>query len=394
MKQETWSALLAVALAALMTGCAEQRRAVGGKGDAVSVRVQVGELRTCHLRRQLLVQGTATPVDFAALSARVSGTLEKLAVDEGSRVRRGELLFGVDSVNLTNQVTLCEDVLRVRQSELEKARIALRTAEIARDLSRKEHDRAKSLFDRSVISASDYDAAKCDYDKAEQAVRSAATDIRNAEALLKQADSELRIARKNLADAECRSPFDGVVVGKYAEQNEFVSNGQQVVKVEDTSRLEVICHISAVHYEAVSVGKTAVEFLDNGRSLGFGTVTYRAPAISSESRTFKLKALVPEGVALTSGSLCEVAIILEERDAAAVPSDALLLRANDRHIVYVCGEGDVARSVEVKPGLTYEGMTEIVDPGELEGQRIIFFGQTFVNNGSKLQVMEGRQQAQ
>ena len=184
------------------------------------------------------------------------------------------------------------------------------------------------------------------------------------------------------------APFDCIVVDKYVEENEYVTVGQNILKIENQKKLEVICYISSIYYDIVTAGKTPVEFALDGERKGKGVVTYKAPSIDPESRTFKLKALVPPETHLVSGTLCDLNIILEEKEAYGLPADALLLRANDRYIVYAVDADNRAKSFDVVRGIVDGKYCEVVNASDLLKERFVVTGQTFVNNGSLLRAIK------
>ena len=85
-----------------------------------------------------------------------------------------------------------------------------------------------------------------------------------------------------------------------------------------------------------------------------------------------------------SGSLCDVDIILEEKISYGLPSDALLLRAGNRYIVYASGKDNRAKSFDVIPGIVDGKLTEIVNNEKLRDELFVITGQTFVNAGTLL----------
>ena len=376
--------MLAAALTLAGTGCQKAKKSSGER----SVRVAVGALQKRVFRQQIPVQGTVTPVEFATISAKISGTLEVLSVDEGDRRKKGELLFGIDSKVLKNQLAVKEDEIKVKEAALKSAELALEAAEINRHQSQQDFERAKTLRTSKAVSQANFENAETAYKKAQTEVQRAKAGVVDAESQLKQAQTNLSIARKNLEDSSIRAPFDCVVTGKYAEENEFVSVGKEILKLENPDRLEAVCFISAVYYDSVRPGQTPVHFVDAANKVvGRAVVTYKAPAIDTDSRTFKIKVLIPKTVPLVSGMLCELRIVLLERENYGLPEDAVLLRAGGRRIVYTVNAKNRAESVDVTTGLTDGGWCEIADGEKLTDRKVIVSGQTFVNNGSLLTVV-------
>lgn len=362
-------------------GCKDNN---GNKAAEREIRVTLAPLEKRTFRRQIPVQGTVWPVEYATISAKISGTLELLKVDEGDSRKKGDVLFGIDRQILKNQVTVQENEIKVKQAELESAGFVLENAEISERKARQDYERFLTLWQSKATSRTDFETYETNYKKAQTDVRNARAAIANAEAQLKQAEDNLTIARKNLDDSVVKAPFDCIVTDKYVEENEYVSTGQNILKLENQKTLEVICYISAIYYGLIEPGKTPAEFALDGEVKGEGVVTYKAPNIDPESRTFKLKVLVPESIPLVSGTLCDLNLILEEKEAYGLPADALLLRANDRYIVYAITPEKRAQSYDVKRGIIDGKYCEIVNAQDILTERFVVTGQTFVNNGSLL----------
>ena len=451
----------------LLCGCAKKVKKNTAERET---RVKVQKLEKRTFRRQIPVQGTVDPVQFAVLSAKLGGTIERFPVDTGMKLKKGAVLYEIDRQILANQVTVRQDDIKVRKAEmkiasaklqsakanlksaeqtLKKAQINLKKAEIAKkqaiikkkqaviakdkailDLKKAELDykRAEKLRASKAISIADFEVYATSYRKAQTDVSnseseitnaetevasaeaeiasanaeiatataaienakaeiaSAEASIANAEAQLKQAISNLAIAKKNLEDSTHRAPFDCTVVGTYVEEKEYVSTGTKILKIENLDQLEVVCYISAVYYNEIVEGKTKVEISADGKKYADAVISFKAPSIDPQSRTFKIKAIVPKDSGLVSGMLCNVNIILEEKVAYGLPADAMLLRANNRYIVYAAGPDNRAISFDVKPGIVDGSYREVLNPEKIMKENIIVSGQSFVNTGSLLRV--------
>ena len=90
---------------------------------------------------------------------------------------------------------------------------------------------------------------------------------------------------------------------------------------------------------------------------------------------------------MVSGMLCELNIILAEKEAYGLPTDALLLRANDRYIAFTVNKDNRAESVEITRGIIDGQNCEIVNAAEILGKKFVVSGQTFINNGALLKII-------
>ena len=143
-----------------------------------------------------------------------------------------------------------------------------------------------------------------------------------------------------------------------------------------------------MHYNKIDPGKTPALLPRGVRAL----VTYKAPSIDPESRTFKIKILLPEKIRMVSGTLCSLKLVLAEKEAYGLPADAILLRANDRRIAYAVDDKNRAQSVEIKPGIVDGKFCEVENAEELMDRKFVVTGQTFVNNGARLRIVNPEQQ--
>ena len=121
----------ATVITGVLCGCAEEKKSYKER----TTRVVTGKMEKRTLRRQIPLQGTVMPVEYATISAKISGTLETFKVDEGDRRKAGDMLFGIDRQILKNQLVVKEDEIKVREAALQSAGFALTAAEINIDFA-------------------------------------------------------------------------------------------------------------------------------------------------------------------------------------------------------------------------------------------------------------------
>lgn len=131
----------------------------------------------------VMATGTLWAAEDIPLTTAVSGVVEKVFVKPGQRVSKGTLLLQLDKTILQ---------ARVDEAAAEQARAQAEEVDAKRDL-----DRAQELFDRTVSSATELEAAALRYAR--------------AQAVLATAGARRVIAEKNLQDAELKAPFNAVV---------------------------------------------------------------------------------------------------------------------------------------------------------------------------------------
>ena len=158
--------------------------------------------------------------------------------------------------------------------------------------------------------------------------------------------------------------------------------GMQVLEIENTNELEIVCRLSAVYYEALS-GSTELNIEYAGKTLAKVPITYKAPNIDPLTRTFEIKASVPAENGIISGLLCDVNIVLEQHEGIGVSNKALIARKNGEYVVYLSVGGQAVEQ-KVKVGLSNDGITEIVDNNALKDRNIITKGNFYLNDGAPI----------
>ena len=145
----------------------------------------------------------------ATVSAKITGKVVTVGIEEGQRVERDEVIARLDDTNA--QATVAH-----ARAEVEQSKANLAAAEIAFANATPTFERNEKQFVRSVISAQTFDTAKANFDSARTALTVAARGLEVAEA-------RLRLAERNLDDTVVRAPFAGIVTVKAAQEGEMVS---------------------------------------------------------------------------------------------------------------------------------------------------------------------------
>ena len=376
--------IIACALSVIcLLGCSKKED-TESTAQTVAVKVKTGSLTPMRFRRQIQVQGCIQPVNSAKIAARMAGNLDALKVKEGDRVKAGDILFQTDQVNLQNQVLIAEQNLKVAQQNKSIAEADLKIAKTNLEKARLDFERDETLFKRNVITKQAFENMEVAWKNAQATTEKAEVALAYKDVLIAQAETSLQIARKNLADSIIRAPYDGVITAKYHEPGEFVANGTAVLAIEDQTNLEASLFVSSIYYPAISPETTVLLTL-HGLELCRAKLSYISPSIDPLTRTFEIKANLPNQPNLISGTLCDIMVILAERDGFGLPSDAILSRAGGQSVVFAVN-GDSAEEIPVSTGFTTDGFTEILNNDDLKERQFVTEGQYFLNNGSRIEI--------
>ena len=191
----------------------------------------------------------------AAVASKGTGRLETLAVEEGSRVRKGQILARLENADLQAQAAQAQANLNAAQANLNQVR-----AGVTNDRLR--FERFRKLIQAQAVSQSDFDAAEAKIQQSLAAEAAALSQIKAAEAAL-------QTVRVGLEYTLIRAPFDGVILTKNADVGEVVApfgssvNAKAaVVTMADMESLIVEADVSEINLEKVKAGQPCEITLD------------------------------------------------------------------------------------------------------------------------------------
>lgn len=187
---------------------------------------EVSEVRSLALASQIAFSGPLVAPDTAVVKAKAAGTLMSLAVVEGARVRRGDVLGTVDLSDL--QARLSE-----RQALVEAARAGLAQAE-------RTHASNQQLADQQFISPI--------------ALENSRAALHTARAQLGAAQAQADTVRVALRDAALVAPIDGIVSQRQAVPGEKLAVEQPVLSVVNLRRLEMVGKVGTHEVSRLKVG--------------------------------------------------------------------------------------------------------------------------------------------
>jgi membrane fusion protein, heavy metal efflux system len=293
---------------------------------------------------------------------QVSGPITRIVADTGTRVKAGDPLLYVASGDMTNAVS------------------AYRKAKNRFDLSKRQLDRSKDLFDHKALSARDYEAAQADSNDA-------ATDLQASLQTLKvfgvlQADIT-EAEQQNVAikpEMAMRAPLGGVVVQKMVLPGQFIQAGTTAAFViSNTATLWVQGHVYDKDLASVHVGDKVDERNASFPETFHGIVSYIGDIIDPATRTTPVRIVTQNPNGLLKKDLFVDIVIHDKttRDVLVVPTAAVLYDEQNFPFVYLqIAPGKFAQRL-VKLGGQQGDDTQVVD-GLKAGDLVVSQGSMFL----------------
>ncbi len=333
--------------------------------------------------------GTIKPRFYALVSPRINGIIDDIYVREGDVVKAGQTkLFAVDNEKLQQAVDHARQSLVIARSTLNERKANYDKAEADLIQAEKDFNRTKSLYEEKVVPLSQYEADETKVIQLEAMLEVSATGITLAEQNVTLSAIDLSMTEKDLRDSIMLAPIDGIVSARYMEPGEMGSPGKNVLRIDDTDQLKAAAYLPGQFYPHINTGTSIAEVSVLGRKIGDFPVSYKAPSIDSALRTFEVWADIPgDGAYAVPGAQCVIRIILNQTTGIGVPRDAVQFRAG-KYWVFV-PDNDVAKMIEVKPGLETDGWTELIDSPLQPGDKVVTQGQFLLENGYPIRERTG-----
>jgi RND family efflux transporter MFP subunit len=322
----------------------------------------------------------------SALASKVTGRLIWLGVEEGSLVKKDQVVARLENQDVNASKNQAAANVNVARFTVEQVQAELRDATLS-------FDRNKELLSRGVVAQQAYDDALARYEKAVAAVAA-------AEAALKANNAALEGAAALLEYTLIRAPFDAVVLTKDADVGDIVTplgaaaNAKaSVITIADMSSLEVEADVSESNLSQVRPGQPCEIRLDAFPELRFrGEIHMVVPTADRSKATVMVKVrfidkdsrILPEmsaKVAFLSRSVKSE----EEKPRTALHQTALVNR-KDRKVVFLI-KGDRAAETPVSLGGPMGDMVEVLE-GVKAGDRVVLNPSNRLRNGSKIKIEE------
>lgn len=336
--------LAALALAVSLASCHKEAQ----------MRLVTEEAQLRNLSSSVTATGTIEPVTSVEVGTQVSGIIDKIFVDYNSNVTKGQVIAELDKTNLL--------------SELSNAKSNMANAESSLQYQQANYNRQKTLYDKGLISANDFEQARLSYEQARQQLMIEKQNVQKAQT--------------NLGYATIVAPIDGVVLSKQVEEGQTVAAAMTTptlfIIAQDLTDMRVIADVDEADIGQVKEGQSVTFTVDAFPDDVFhGTVTQVRQEATTESNVVTYEVVIAarnDDLKLKPGLTANVNIYTFEKDnVLCVPSKALKFSPNpmmmpkgivvegqpERPCLWVL-DGNTLRATHVETGETGGSYTEIL----------------------------------
>jgi HlyD family secretion protein len=263
--------------------------------------------------KELRASGTIEATEIR-VSAKANGEIVAMSVNEGTQVKKGDMIGRIDSSMLQLRkkqaeagVILAEAQLSLlikgaRKEDIKQAEEQVVQARENYRQAKEDFERMENLYKTGSITTKQFDDAKTRFsvaqaqlNVAEQALSKLKNlarpeDIQMAEAQLEQAKIALALLEKQISDCTIISPIDGTITHKLVETGEFAAIGTPVAVIADLSLMSVTIYVSEADLGAIRIGQEAFVTIDTFPSKQFpGAIAYISPQAEFTPKNIQTK---------------------------------------------------------------------------------------------------------
>jgi HlyD family secretion protein len=432
-----FSSVLSLALIGALSGCGDAGAGSQTNGAAAEVPVKVIKLGQVT---DAGWSGKINPNQEVKIVSKISGKVSAVNVEEGTHVKKGDVLVQLETDDLVQQLKqaesgviasnakLADTQAGARSQEIRAAESTVRAAEATQaqteatveqgkagfELATNSYNRLRNLFDSSSsVTKEDLDRGKLEYEKArtgyeqaQAASQAAAAQVDAARAKLELAqagatdntitalkadvdrlNAVVELANNSVNNAAITAPSDGIVIKRSIQPGEMAQPGVALFSVVDMNQVQVELSVTDTQIGKVKAG-TAVEVkAANVPDQTFpGTIAFVSPVSNANSNTFPVKVTVDnkDGL-LFAGTIAEVHMKNTVQNRLEVPKSALIKKDGKDYVAKI--ESGTARLVEVKASDKNQDWAYLESSSNLQaGQQIVVNPNDKIVDGAKLKV--------
>ena len=244
------------------------------------------------------------PIKEAKVSTRINATVEKIYVDEGSKIKKGALLAKLDKRDIS--------------AKLNSARESLAAAEENFRYWQKEYKRDENLFGQGAISEDERDRAK--------------NSFAQARARLGSAKQNIKFSQANLKYTRITSPYQGVVSRRFVDPGDLAVVGKPLFTVEDRSKLKFSFDIPQPDTKLLK--KKQILFYKTNGKMKQTRITNIFPSMG-KGRMLHLEAYLNRNEKVLVGSFIPVKVLVAQKKGVVIPKSSLCQMENQNPFVFL-----------------------------------------------------------
>ena len=326
----------------LINGCSDDK-ATGNGFTFPPTPVEVASVKTQKMVDKFEAVGTIEAIDEITVVSEIDASVISLPFDEGSFIKKGDLIAQLDDSQLAAEVSRNEALY---------------------NQSKASYNRIKSIVEQNVGTPQNLD---------------------DALAALKVAEANLQVAKTRLSKTKIIAPFDGIVGARKVSVGTFLRTGQEITQLANLDQIRVSFSVPERYLGQLK--RNAEVSVYSSVYPGYevkGKIIAIEPILDSETRNVQVVAKVfNPGRKFHPGMSANVAVVLNERPGAlTIPNEAVFANGN-QSLVYIVKPDSTVAPVPVTLGLQLPDVVEVIQ-GLKDGMQVVKAGHQKLFPGAKV----------
>jgi len=349
--------IIAILTLIFTTSCGENKKETVDNRPTVSVNVSTPSSENGTF---ITASGKIEAVQNANISTRMMGFVNKIHVNMGQKVSKGQLLISINSADITAQKAQVN-------ASITEATAAYKNAE-------KDYNRFKSLFETNSASQKEMDDITANFQM--------------AKARLEAANQMKNQVNAQLSYSNITAPFSGVITGKFINKGDLATPGIPLLSIENPTNFQVIAMVPESEITSIKTGTTVQVIVKSTNQKLTGKVTEVSTSTKNTGGQYLVKVVLDKSeVNLLSGMFTSIQFPTENTTTTSkilVPTNALIHKG-ELTGVYVVGQNNTALLRWLRLGRQFGDKTEILSGLSVDEQFVVS-SKSKLTNGAKLQI--------
>ncbi|WZL71807.1 efflux RND transporter periplasmic adaptor subunit [Clostridiaceae bacterium 35-E11] len=354
-----------------LAGCGKKNNVTAAKEEKL-ITVKTSKVEKKDLILKTTLSGKIKPVKESSIVSKNPGKVMKIHVEMGDKVQKGDILFELDTEDMSNSMKQAEAAYNVALANFNRTQEQI-------DLAKKNYARIKSLYEEGAVSQQQFEQA---------ALQASETQLDVVKAQMEQSKVALDTAISRLADCTVTAPISGFITSVNINEGEMASSGMAALTIANLDTVLIETSISEHLINKVHAGDDVEVLVKSASATPLkGKIFALSPAPTENGLTYPMKvSLENKDASIKAGMFAEINIVSDRKEnIITVPSDSVVLRDGNQVVFIV--QNNIAKIHQVSLGLENGKAVEITK-GVKEGDLIVVKGQNYLDEGNQVKIIE------
>lgn len=355
------------------------------KEAPATLTVRVATVTRQSMTKNLEISGSVAPWEELSVGAEVGGLrIVQVPVEEGQRVRRGQLLVLLNGDVLQAQLLQAQARYKSAQAQVRQTQAGLKQSQARLTESAANYKSAQVLAQRGALSDQDTRARLTTYESAQAQVDQSLQTIASAQSAVTEAQANIAQLQATVARTRILAPDDAWVLKKNAFIGNISDVGAPLFSLARQSRLELNAQVPESDLPQLKLGQQVRVTTDTDPDLKTtGTIRQIGPQINTTTRQALVKVTLSANPRLRPGMFVRAQVMVTKGQALAVPAQAVLMRQNLAQVFVLKGTRVNLRPVKL--GDRSNSMVQVLG-GLTAGEQIVITGAGYLKDGDIVKV--------